>query len=238
MIPNLPFYITLTFALTTLLTLWLFYRAITQSRSITTRNQANPILIGLLLWLGVQAALSLTGIYDANPAVVPPRILVFGLLPTLLLLIWLLITTPGTRFMDSLPLQNLTGLNVVRIPVEVVLYWLFLNKAVPELMTFAGRNYDILAGLTAPLVAWFGFRNGRPFPPLGVRGLLIWNLICLGLLLNIVINALLSAPTPLQQFGFEQPNVAIVYFPFSWLPTFIVPVVLFGHVVSIRQLLK
>ena len=62
--------------------------------------------------------------------------------------------------------------------------------------------------------------------------------MCLGLLANIVVNALLSTPTPIQKFAFDQPNIAILNFPFSWLPTFIVPIVLFGHLASIRQLFK
>ena len=67
--------------------------------------------------------------------------------------------------------------------------------------------------------------------------LLIWNFIGLALLLNIVINAILSAPTLFQQFAFEQPNVAILKFPIVWLPSFIVPVVLLSHLVAIRRLL-
>ena len=56
--------------------------------------------------------------------------------------------------------------------------------------------------------------------------------------INIVVNAILSAPFTFQQFAFDQPNVAVLYFPFVWLPCFIVPVVLFSHLVLIRQLLK
>lgn len=52
------------------------------------------------------------------------------------------------------------------------------------------------------------------------------------------IGAAPSTPSPLQKFAFDQPSIAILYFPFSWLPTFIVPIVLLGHLVSIRQLLK
>ena len=60
----------------------------------------------------------------------------------------------------------------------------------------------------------------------------------LGLLLFIVFNGLLSAPTTLQQFAFDQPNIALAYFPYVLLPALIVPLVLFGHFVSIRQLSK
>ena len=157
-----------------------------------------------------------------------------GILPPLLTIVLLFSTIKGRRFIDSLPLQKLTYLHIVRIPVEIVLYWLYLHKAVPELMTFEGRNFDILAGITAPILAYFGLTKAK----WNHRIILVWNFICLGLLINIVVNALLSARTPIQQFAFDQPNIAIEYFPFSWLPTFIVPVVLFGHLVSIRQLWK
>jgi hypothetical protein len=101
-------------------------------------------------------------------------------------------------------------------------------------MTFEGRNFDILAGITAPIIAYLGIRITGVNRPL----LLIWNFVCLGLLINIVVNALFAAPTPVQKFAFDQPNIAILYFPFSWLPTFIVPIVLFGHLISIKQLLN
>ncbi|MNY38553.1 hypothetical protein D3C86_1731870 [compost metagenome] len=128
----------------------------------------------------------------------------------------------------------LTYVHLIRIPVELVLYGLFLNGAIPELMTFEGRNFDILAGITAPLVGFFGISQSK----MGKTSLLLWNFACLGLLLNIVVTAILSAPSPFQQLSFEQPNIAILYFPFSWLPVFVVPLVLFAHLAAIRKLIK
>ena len=101
-------------------------------------------------------------------------------------------------------------------------------------MTFGGRNFDIIAGITAPFIAYFGLTRQK----LSRSLVLVWHFIALALLANITIIAVLSAPFFIQQFAFDQPNIAILYFPVSWLPTFIVPVVLFGHLVSIRQLLK
>jgi len=160
--------------------------------------------------------------------------MLIGILPTILTIILLFATSKGRQFIDSLPLKNLTYLNIVRIPIEIILLWLFLNKSIPELMTFEGRNFDIIAGITAPIIAYFGIKKNK----LNRQTILIWNFICLGLLINIVVNALFSAPSPIQKFAFDQPNIAILNFPFSWLPTFIVPIVLFGHLTSIRQLLK
>ncbi|MDA6071854.1 hypothetical protein NJT12_19705 [Flavobacterium sp. AC] len=234
MIDNLPTYISLTFGLTTVATLLLFIWTIRSSNSEETRKKATTVFIGLAIWLTIQLVLTFKNIYNSDTNSFPPKIMLIGILPTLLIIILLFATSKGRQFIDSLPLKNLTYLNVVRIPVEIVLFWLFLNKAIPELMTFEGRNFDILAGISAPLVAYFGLTKAK----LSRKVILIWNFICLGLLISIVVNALFSTPSPIQKFAFEQPNIAILNFPFSWLPTFIVPIVLFGHLASIRQLLK
>ena len=136
--------------------------------------------------------------------------------------------------MDSLPLKNLTYISVVRIPVEIVLYFLFVERFIPEIMTFEGQNFDIVAGISALFVAYFGFNKNIPNKKL----LLIWNFISFSLLMNIVITAILSAPSPFQKFGLEQPNIGILHLPVSLLPTFIVPVVMFSHLVAFRKLLK
>ncbi len=100
-------------------------------------------------------------------------------------------------------------------------------------MTFEGRNFDILSGLTAPVVYWLGFRGGKIKRPL----LIIWNILALGLLINIVATAILSFPCPFQQMAFDQPNRGVLYFPFIWLPTVVVPLVLFSHLISLWRLL-
>ncbi|WP_276497069.1 hypothetical protein [Pontibacter litorisediminis] len=144
------------------------------------------------------------------------------------------LTNRGRLFMSSLDPGVLTLLHVVRVPVEVCLLWLYFKGAVPELMTFEGRNFDILAGLSAPVVYYLGYMRSNRLPKVVLLG---WNFICLGLLFNIVFHGVLSVPSPFQQFGFEQPNIALLYFPFVWLPGFIVPLVLFSHLATIRQLL-
>ncbi|MEL6848546.1 MAG: hypothetical protein AAFP92_08510, partial [Bacteroidota bacterium] len=104
----------------------------------------------------------------------------------------------------------------------------------PEIMTFAGRNFDIIAGITAPLVAYFGYQKGQMS-----KGLLIaWNVLCLGLLLTIVSLAVLALPTSFQQIAMDSPNVAVINFPYIWLPVVIVPIVMFTHFVSLRQLTR
>ena len=218
---NLPPYINIIFGLTTLLTVGIFYLAAQRSK-IT--------LVVLLTWLVIQAAIALTGFYTVTNTI-PPR---FGLLvlPPILFILGLFLTARGRLFLDQLDIRILTLLHTIRILVELVLFWLFIQKVVPQLMTFEGRNFDILAGITAPIIYYFGFVTKQ----LNRKIILVWNFICLGLLLNIVINAVLSAPFPFQQFAFDQPNIAVLYFPFVWLPCGVVPLVLLAHLASIRQL--
>ena len=184
----------------------------------------------LASWLLVQGGVGLSG-FCQHTGGLPPRLaLLLG--PPLVVIGMLLATAAGRRFVASLRLEVLTLLHVVRLPVELVLLGLYLRGTVPRLMTFEGRNWDVLMGLSAPLVYYFAFRQRR----LGRRGLLLWNGLGLVSLLNIVSNAVLSVPTPLQRFGFEQPNVAILHFPFVWLPGVVVPLVLLAHLAAIRQL--
>jgi hypothetical protein len=228
MIDDLPCYISTLFILTTIATFVLFYSALRLSDS----KIVNRIGVFIVVWLLLQAFLSTSNFYNTGTSSFPPKFFLLIGIPLLLILL-LFVTVKGRKFVDSLPLVNLTYLNVVRVPVELVLYGLFLSKAVPELMTFSGRNFDILAGLSAPVIAYLCLSRQRYWR----KTLLIWNFIALALLINIVVNAVLSAPFPFQQFAFEQPNIAILNFPFTLLPGFIVPVVLFGHLVSIRRLL-
>ena len=220
---NLPIYISIVFGLTSILTIGIFFKA---------TNNSFITLVVLLAWLAIQALIGLSGFYT-DTETIPPRF-IFLVLPPILFIIGLFATTKGKQYIDSLDPKTLTILHTVRIPVEIVLFWLCLNKAVPSLMTFEGRNFDILSGLTAPIIFYFGFIKNI----ISKQLILIWNFICLGLLINIVANAVLSAPFPFQKFAFDQPNIAVLYFPFNWLPSCIVPLVLFSHLVVIRQLLN
>ena len=131
MLANLPFYISIVFVLTTVATLLLFVNVIKNSSQEAVRKKANWIALGFIGWLIIQAVLSLQNVYNTNTYSFPPKIILLGILPTFLAIILLFVTTKGKQFIASLPLKNLTYLNTVRVPVEVVLFWLFINKTIP-----------------------------------------------------------------------------------------------------------
>ncbi|HEX8547327.1 MAG TPA: hypothetical protein VF691_10230 [Cytophagaceae bacterium] len=230
MIENLPIYISLLFSLTTLITLFLFSQILQQSS--LSKSSTNYIILGMVIWLVLQAFLTLFNFYNIETTSNPPRFILL-VAPPFILTLLVLVSKKGQALIDTLSLKALTFIHIVRIPVEIVLYWLSLNKAVPELMTFSGRNFDILVGITAPFVSYFGIEK-RWFSK---KILLLWNFVSLGLLVNIVVNAVLSSPVSFQKFAFDQPNIAVTHFPFSWLPCFIVPIALFCHLAAIRKLL-
>jgi hypothetical protein len=220
---HLPFSISFIFVLTVFLTVLIFYIATKKSKT---------TLIILSSWLLLQAIISLTGFYTVTNNV-PPRstLLIF---PPIIFVIILFLTPKGKKYIDSLNIKTLTILHTIRLPVEIVLFWLFIQKAIPQIMTFEGRNFDVISGITAPVIFYIGFYKIKT----GRISILFWNFFCLGLLINIVIIAVLSAPFSFQKFAFDQPNIAMQYFPYVWLPCFLVPIVLFSHLASIRQLLK
>ncbi|AEI49410.1 hypothetical protein [Runella slithyformis] len=193
-------------------------------------KQTPFILLGCLLWLSLLFGLAQNAFFLKTQAV-PPRFLA-AVLPPFLFITGTFLSRKGRKFIDGLSMRRLTWVHTVRIGVELLLFQLFAVGQIPQAMTFEGRNWDILAGLTAPLMAMMVFGPKKWSP----RVLLWWNIAALGLLINIVATAVLSAPLPFQQLGFEQPNVGVLKPAFIWLPGFVVPIVLFSHLAAIRRL--
>ena len=227
---TVPAYVSITFILSTFAAIAFLIRA-TRVAGLQTLP-AKLIVFLLPLWIFFQAALSITGFYEDLTSV-PPRLILTGIMPALFLVI-LYLTAFRRQYVDRLPLRMLTLLHVVRIPIELVLLWLSFAGQVPQMMTFYGLNFDMLAGLAAPFIAVAGFRGGKVR-----RGILIgFNTISLLLLLNIISIAALSLPSAFQLLNFDQPNRAVLEFPYVFLPTIVVPIVLFAHLVSLLRLLR
>ncbi|MDP2541305.1 hypothetical protein [Tenacibaculum discolor] len=196
-------------------------------------TKSKSFLLLIITMTIFQSVLGISGIYQ-NTEIMPPRILLFGIFPALVFILVSFLTAKGRDFIDKIDLKTLTYFHSIRIPVEIVLLLLFYQGVVSVYMTFEGTNFDLFSGITAPIVAYLTYRTSKENKKL----LLWWNIICLLLLLNVVITAVFALPTPFQKLAFDQPNIAILYFPFNLLPTIIVPLVLFGHLVAFRQLCR
>jgi hypothetical protein len=148
MIYDLPVYISITFILVTIITILFLFKA-----GIKTKQ----MLFIIIIWLVFHALLTFNGFYEITNTM-PPRFILM-IVPPVLLIVLLFFSAKGGSFIDSLYIQWLTWLHVVRIPVEFVLLWLFMHKQIPLIMTFEGKNFDIISGITAPLIVWLGFHK-------------------------------------------------------------------------------
>ncbi len=183
----------------------------------------------LAAWLGLAFALAQSGWlagFDARPPHFPLWIGV-----TACLTLGLALSPLGARLAERTGWVGLIGFQSFRLPVEWVLVALARAGVAPPQMTLYGWNFDVVTGVTAPVAAWLA-ATGR----IGARGIALWNLLGLALLANVVTIALLSTPTPLRTFMNEPANTFIAHWPWCWLPGFLVPAALFGHVVAFRKL--
>jgi hypothetical protein len=189
-----------------------------------------PALAGLLLvYLAIPAALSRAGVLDRyDPLPAPALLLLLGLT----LLTAVTVFSPLRRRLVSLPLAGIVALQSFRVAVEWWLHRMYGEGLVPEQMTFSGRNFDIISGLTGLLLGGW-MLSGKPVG----RGLVLaWNVLGLALLANIVAVAALSTPVPFRRFLEGPPNLLPSEFPWIWLPSFLVQVAFGSHLLVFRKL--
>lgn len=189
-------------------------------------------LAGLALagWLALTAALAGQGFFEDFYALPPHMLLAVG--PPLLALLALIFAGLLDPLLTALPPAWPVGAQAFRIVVEIVLWRLAVAGVAPEIMTFTGRNVDILVGLSAPIVAWACFVR-RAWPERVARW---WNWTGVLILLNVVLQAQLSAPTRFRIFETDPPTTFIGDLPYIWLPAFLVPLAWALHAISLRQL--
>ncbi len=193
----------------------------------------SKLVLTVFVLIGIySAALASMGFFH-QPDAMPPR-LPLVILPALLFMIWLFFSGKGRGVLNKMDMKRMTYVHTVRVPVELCIFALFTYGLMPESMSFEGRNWDVFSGLTAPLIAYFGYQS-RVLPKWILIG---WNILCLALVLQVVSTGILAAPSVIQQFDFDQPNVAVLLFPYVWLPAIVVPVVFIGHLSAMRSLYK
>jgi hypothetical protein len=195
------------------------------ARSIARRHA----LIGAAaaaVWLAVTGLLASRG--ALRFAAPPTMIVVFPIV--IISAIVFAFSSVGRRLALSLPLVALVGFQSFRIGVELLMHRAYVEGLMPVQMSYAGRNFDIVTGITAAgLAIWFAMGHRS-------SGLLLaWNTLGAALLTNVLVIALLSAPTPLRVFTNEPSNVWVTRAPWVWLPTVFVWAAICGHALVYRR---
>ncbi|MGD1841127.1 MAG: hypothetical protein ACFB0B_09555 [Thermonemataceae bacterium] len=233
-----PIYITILFLLLIGFVLFFTYKAVnyaaTQARYDPAKRKKLLLQLfgGVFLWMILTAGAAMSGFLTDFTAR-PPRLLLvlvgsFGVL-------LLLMTRPTFQaLVHYVPKHWIIYSQAFRIPLEVVLWWLYLNELIPIQMTFEGYNFDIISGVLAVGVGFYYQRYPKGKRILGV----IWNILGASLVFTIVGIAAVSVPGPLRIFNNEPANRIIACFPYVWLPTLLVTYALLAHWASLQQFLK
>ncbi len=222
MIDALPSWINFLFIIAWAYTILLFH---------LSNGKPTRITILIILWSSMQSILAYYGFYKVIEGI-PPRFALI-LIPATLIIIWSFSPKPKKWIIENRNIELSTFLHSVRLPVEIVLHSLFTFRLVPKMMTYSGLNFDIVMGISAPIIGFLYLKN-----ILGKSILLIWNIVGLILILTILFIGIFSGELPFQLFNFDQPNQAVIYFPFVLLPATIVPLVIWTHLSDIIILLK
>jgi hypothetical protein len=233
---NVSLYISVIFILLTLFLVYFFIKGLKQALDKSEYNESKRKKIMVTVtsiiagWLALLAIVSFTGFF-LDFMSLPPRIM-FAIVPPLIIILLFVFSGWLDKLLLSLPSSWLITPQCFRILMEIILWLLFIENIIPIQMTFEGYNFDVIVGLTAPIISYLCFSQNRPLKTLAI----VWNIIGLLVLINIVVIANISTPSTLRVFMNEPANTIIGYFPFIWLPGFVVPMALFMHLASLRQL--
>jgi len=189
-----------------------------------TRNTG----LALLVWLGLTAAISGSGVLEAPS--VPPRAIFFFVGSNLAGVIFAF-SRAGTRLAAGVPVAALVGFHAFRLPLELVLHQWFVEGVLPIQMTYTGHNFDIVTGTLALAVGIALWRGGPSWSLV-----LAFNLVGFGLLMAVATIAVLSSPIPLRTYMNEPPLLLVYHAPYGWIVPMCVAPALAGHLVLFRWL--
>jgi hypothetical protein len=194
-------------------------------------NKMTALRVFLVLFFWLSFLKIISGMEFFHDYVTMPPRLMIAPFSCLIAIIILTASKKFAGFLRKIPLHWLIYLQSFRILMEIILYMLAEHGVIHERLSFAGRNFDILAGISALLVGWLVQKNKITKP-----WLITWNIACILLLMNIVILAILSTPYPFSIFRDEPVNTVVFYYPFIWLPGFVAPFALALHLFSLRKI--
>jgi hypothetical protein len=194
----------------------------------SAQRAAAAVTVAAATWMFITWRAATSGVlrnWDATP---PPFALL--VLAIILLASAIALGPIGRGLAGGLPIWILIGVHGFRLPLELAMHAMYERGVMPVEMSYAGRNFDVITGVTALIVA--------PLLASGRGGRLLaaaWNVLGLALLINVMVIAILSTPR-FRYFGDDHLNIWVTYPPFVWLPAVMVLAALAGHLVIFRAL--
>lgn len=187
--------------------------------------------IGAAAWLCYVAGLASTGFFQV--LTLPPRFPIFLVIPAFAFIGWFFLSGRAGYLLQAVPKHQPIYLQSFRIAVELLILGIYKKGFATYEPTLEGYNFDVLMGLSAPLVAWLVF--SKKILPENLA--LVWNYIGLLALANVVFIFISLLVKP-QLWGYDATPVSPEFgtMPYLLIPAVYMPLAVFLHVFSIRQL--
>jgi hypothetical protein len=186
------------------------------------------LLLGAVAWMALTLLVAAGGLlrqFDRRP---PPMLLL--VIAVFALAGWLAFSGTGEAVVHHASWMALVGLQTFRLPLEMLMHRAYVEGVMPIQMSYSGRNFDIVTGVTAVVLAIALATTAVPRWVIAV-----WNALGTVLLANILAVAIASMPM-FRLFGVDRLNVWVAEPPFVWLASVLVLTALAGHLLIFRKL--
>ena len=189
------------------------------------------VLGALGAWFALVLAIGATGALSPAGGGAPALGLTV-LLPVAALVSAYLALPSVRNAMTTTPLPALIAIHAIRL-LGVTFLVLYAQGRLPAPFAPSAGWGDVFIGATALPLAWAVARFGARARPL----VFLWNALGVADLVAAVTLGALSAPGPLQVFVGPPDSSAMTTLPWLLIPGFLVPILLFVHVVIFARLL-
>jgi hypothetical protein len=188
------------------------------------------VLVPLGAWFALVLAIGATGALSPAGGGAPALGLAVGL--PIVALVWVYFALPPVRTaMAATPLPALIALNAIRL-LGYIFVVLYAEGRLPAPFAPSAGWGDMFIGATALPLAWAVTRFGARVWPL----VFLWNALGVADLVIALTLGPLSAPGPLQVFVGPPDSSPMTALPWLIIPGFLVPCLMFLHIVIFIRL--
>lgn len=191
------------------------------------------LVLFLILWQIYILALGQTDIL--NSFELPPRFVILLIFPAFLFTGVFIYKNRNNSWLRHIPKSWLIYMQVFRVIVETLFVFSVAQGILHPNVTIEGYNYDMILGISAPIVAFLAF--GKRI--ISDKMVITWNYLGLLVLAGVIFVFLTTTFFP----GFygstsDLMPLEFTYYPYTLVAGFLMPVAVFFHVLSIVQLKK
>ena len=185
----------------------------------------------LALWFLLVLTASLLGVFIGLPSQPPLTLGIAVVLPALLFVLVWITSARFQRFVESLDIGAVLTLPQTSRIIGVVFLTSYAYGVLPGVFALPAGIGDVAIGLTAPFIVWMLVSKTRA----RLAVLAVWNVSGLLDLVMAVSLGILTSRSSLGILAGTTTSAAVVAFPLSLIPTFLVPFYFILHLITLDQ---